>query len=80
MPLRERRETRGKAMRDLLNVEKSAFHPGEYVGYAHGVWRIKRDGAGWIARHRDDTRRPSIYARKLETISAELGKVAAIRC
>lgn len=34
----------------LLNVEKSAFRKGEYVGYAGGVWRIARNGRGWIAR------------------------------
>lgn len=27
-------------MRSLLNIERSAFRPGEYVGYARGVWRI----------------------------------------
>jgi hypothetical protein len=30
----------------MLNVEKSAFRRGEWVGYAHGVWRITRQTGG----------------------------------
>ena len=43
-------------MKDLPNIEKSAFRPGEYVGYAHGVWRIMKSNSSdgnWVAIHRD---------------------------
>ena len=37
-------------MKSLTNIEKSAFRPGEYVGYAGGlVFHIRRDGREWIA-------------------------------
>ena len=37
-------------MRNLQNIEKSAFRRGEYTGYAAGlVWYIRRDGRDWIA-------------------------------
>ena len=36
--------------RNMLNIEKSAFRKGEYVGYAAGlVWRICKDGREWVA-------------------------------
>lgn len=32
------------------NIEKSAFHPGEYVGYAAGLlFRIRKNGREWVA-------------------------------
>ena len=37
-------------------IEKSVFRPGEYVGYADGVWQItksKSSYGNWHARHRD---------------------------
>jgi len=35
-------------MRNLVNIEKSAFRTGEYVGYSyHGVWRITKFSGGW---------------------------------
>jgi hypothetical protein len=40
-------------MRDLPNIDKSAFRRGEYVGYSSGIWRIKRDGPVWNATKRD---------------------------
>ena len=37
-------------MQSLTNIEKSAFHKGEYVGYACGlVFRIRKYGKEWIA-------------------------------
>lgn len=37
-------------MKNLPNIEKSAFRRGEYVGYASGlVFRICKDGRDWIA-------------------------------
>lgn len=29
-------------MKAFLNIERSAFRPGEYVGHADGTWRIQR--------------------------------------
>lgn len=51
-----------------LNIEKSAFRRGEYVGYGRGPWRVLRGGAGWNAFHRGDL--GHVTARTL----AELGK------
>lgn len=37
-------------MQSLHNIEKSAFRPGQYVGYAAGlVFRIWREGKQWVA-------------------------------
>ena len=37
-------------MRSLPNIEKSAFHKGEYVGYSCGlVFRIRKGDGGWVA-------------------------------
>jgi len=40
-------------MRSLINIDKSAFRRGEYVGYANGIWRVKRAGPVWNASKRD---------------------------
>ena len=55
-------------MKYLHNVEKSAFRPGEYVGYADGVWRIVRNGRVWIATHRNGIHKMQI-ARTLAELS-----------
>jgi hypothetical protein len=34
-------------------IEKSGFHPGEYVGYCDGAWRIKKSDNLWEARKAD---------------------------
>ncbi len=58
----------------LSNIEKSAFRKGEYVGYGHGVWRIKRGGAGWRAS--SATIKPySITAKTLRDLSPMLTKI-----
>lgn len=37
-------------MKSFHNIEKSAFHRNEYVGYSCGVvFRIVRDGRQWYA-------------------------------
>lgn len=37
-------------MQNLPNIEKSAFHKGEYVGYACGlIFRIRKAGREWVA-------------------------------
>ena len=38
-------------MKFMHNIEKSGFHPGEYVGYAGGAWRIYKFDWGWRASH-----------------------------
>jgi hypothetical protein len=39
----------------MLNIDKSAFNKGEYVGYsARGVWRVRKFGSkDWRATLRD---------------------------
>ena len=61
-------------MKSLPNVEKSAFRKGEYVGYAHGVWRIIRSNGCWIARPVNDTR-SAIVESTLADISVRLEMV-----
>ena len=61
-------------MKDLFNIEKSAFRKGEYVGYACGVWHIKRTNSSygnWIAYHRESEFSP-IYAFRLDEMSHKL--------
>lgn len=40
-------------MRLPSNIDRSKFRWGEYVGYAHGAWRITRLDRRWIARRFD---------------------------
>ena len=39
-------------MKDLPNIERSAFKRGQYVGYGAGTWRIFRSGDHWCAVRR----------------------------
>lgn len=57
----------------MHNIEKSAFKKGEYVGYANGVWRIRRRPGklGWRA----DKGGASVYGRTLKEVSGELAKI-----
>ena len=62
-------------MTSFPNIEKSAFGPGEFVGYAGGVWLITRSDSSfgnWIARFRDKTTVPNIYAFGLAAMSRKL--------
>lgn len=68
-------------MKNLHNIEKSAFNKGEYVGYAGGVWRIRRNTlsyGNWIARHRD---MPNLvfYAFTLSALSDKLNQYTILR-
>lgn len=36
-------------MRNLPNIEPSAFREGEYIGYADGIWRIRKSDGKWAA-------------------------------
>ncbi len=67
-------------MKNLINIEKSAFRRGEYVGYADGVWNITKSNSSfgnWIARHRDRSNKPAVFAFTLEDMSAKLERYAA---
>lgn len=63
-------------MRDILNVEKSAFRMGEYVGYGSGTtWRVRRTLTKrgiWIATPRADSPLPPVYAFTLADIGARI--------
>jgi hypothetical protein len=62
-------------MRDLQNIDKSTFRPGEYIGYAHGVWRVvKVSNSTWRATNRENPLK-SLTARTLTDLSALLAKV-----
>lgn len=59
-------------MKNLHNIEKSAFRKGEYVGYWNGpVIRIRKKGKYWLAAAKGKT----IYATTLEQMSRELEKL-----
>lgn len=62
-------------MKYLHNIDKSGFHRGEYVGYADGVWIIRKTNSSygnWVARKRDDTAAPAIFACRLSDMSDKL--------
>jgi len=62
-------------MKDLLNIEKSNFRKGEYVGYAIGCWYItKSNGSSygnWIAR-KQTGENELLFAQTLEEMSDKL--------
>ena len=64
------------------NIERSGFRRGEYVGYAHGVWHIRRiNGRQWEAIFpciRSADYRPAIVARTLRDLSTRLA--AYVEC
>lgn len=67
-------------MKDLPNIDKSAFRKGEYVGYGEGVWRVHRYSTGakrWRAVHRNITIpvRPVLFGPTLASISDQLAMV-----
>lgn len=58
-------------MRYIHNIEKSAFHKGEYVGYSDGVWRIVKHSRVWRAVHTKGIHW-SQEARTLAELSAKI--------
>lgn len=71
-------------MRYLHNIEKSAFRRFEYVGYADGAWRVRKDGCGgweaekFIPMTRElDPAVPRLRARTLADLSDELTAYSA---
>lgn len=37
-------------MRNFHNIDKSVFSHADYIGYAHGPWRIRKAGGGWYVQ------------------------------
>ena len=62
----------------MRNIEKSAFRRGEYVGYANGVYKIRRDGyGGWVAVPTASAAiKTTAFGRTLRDISAALDAIA----
>jgi hypothetical protein len=68
-------------MRDLHNIEKSGFRPGEYVGYRGGkVYRIRKGGVRGSLRVAMETNggritgAPFIFGKTLADLSARLAE------
>lgn len=64
-------------MKALLNISKSAFRKGEYVGHCNGAQRIRRGGEGWVTYALGSsagTFTPAT-APTLEALSAKLEKL-----
>lgn len=60
-----------------LNIERSGFRPGEYVGHdctaRPGFWRIRRRAAGgWVALHGLNASAGFIFGRTLGDLGASL--------
>jgi hypothetical protein len=66
-------------MKNYPNIDKSAFHKGEYVGYCEGrVYRIRKSNSSfgtWHARNRDNFN-DQIFAFGLESMSQKLQQKA----
>jgi len=60
-------------MQNFHNIEKSGFRKGEYVGYAHGPWRITRSWRGWLCSngHQSFIRRTLAEISKGLDVTAE---------
>lgn len=62
-------------MKDLPNIEKSAFRKGEYVGYGAGkVWRIRKSTSSygnWLAISQHEPNR-QVFAWRLADMSDNL--------
>jgi hypothetical protein len=61
------------------NIEGSVFRRGEYVGYADGVWHIRKSSSAygqWCASHQSDRSAPRLYSWRLSDLSAKLEEYA----
>ncbi len=68
------------AMKLGHNIEKSPFRKGEYVGYANGVWHIRKSTSAygqWCATHQSDRNAPRLYSWRLSDMSIRLEEYAA---
>lgn len=65
-------------MKNYLNIEKSAFRKGEYVGYANGkVFKITKSNSSfgnWHAANRDNWNE-QLFAFGLAALSEKLSKI-----
>lgn len=61
-------------MKNLLNIEPSAFHKGRYIGYGNGLWTITKYGGMWRAYRRRDGK--VLHRSTLIELSEELLKEA----
>lgn len=69
--------TRHENPKGFPNIDRSAFRRGEYVGYADGVWKIRRTGSGgWYAANRDNPDAAQISGKTLAEISRRLQEIA----
>jgi len=64
----------------MMYIEKSAFRRGEYVGYAGGVWNIRKSAGmgGWKATFRDDPKRAYLFAKTLKELDKQLGEIQPV--
>jgi len=61
----------------LLHIEKSAFHKGQYVGYANGVWSIHKRVGRWVATKTDEPNKfAHLAADTLQALDEKLGLLA----
>jgi hypothetical protein len=64
-------------MKSYTNIEKSAFRPGEYVGYSKGkVYHVRKSNSSygnWFAYNRDDYN-DQLFAFGLDSLSKQLEK------
>ena len=64
-------------MKSLHNIEKSGFHKGQYVGYANGAWRIRRDGKLWRVTPQTSNGGSGFARRTLAEVSTHLAAMPA---
>jgi len=65
-------------MKNYSNIEKSGFHKGQYIGYAHGVWTITKSTSSygnWFAVRRDYPNQ-TLFAWTLDAMSKRLSEIA----
>jgi len=66
-------------MKAYLNIERSAFRRGEYVGYGGGkVWRITKSNSSfgnWHA-HNQDNWNDQFFAFGLQSVSNKLSELS----
>lgn len=67
-------------MKNYLNIEKSAFRKGEYVGYSQGkVFHISKSNSSfgtWFAHNRENYNE-QLFAFGLASMSEKLAQVTA---
>lgn len=62
-------------MKNLPNIEASAYRRAEYVGYGYGIWRVHRYSTGnkrWRAKHIAHETAPVLYGPTLANLSVQI--------